>query len=172
MHELHAQGLIGIPPFLLDVDGHVERLHLLERAAIGQQLWTAGDDDRLSRPQRNVLQQIAQDDGVHVTGPNTQAAGLNLGVVQGPGIIRYDIHRLALLPGRYNLTTAVHDSVDPIAYDYHEEAYSFRIVDNGARQAEGFVLLDADWHWLPGAAQSPALFKEFDTQAVRMVAEK
>jgi len=111
-------------------------------------------------------------DGVHVTGPNTQAAGLNLGMVQGPGIIRYDIHRLALLPGRYNLTTAVHDSVDPIAYDYHEEAYSFRIVDNGARQAEGFVLLDADWHWLPGAAQSPALFKEFDTQAVRMVAEK
>ncbi|MBP6016258.1 MAG: ABC transporter ATP-binding protein [Candidatus Promineofilum sp.] len=111
-------------------------------------------------------------DGVHVSGPNTQASGLKLGVVEGRGIVRYEIRRLALLPGRYNLTAAVHDSVEPIAYDYHEEAYSFRIVDSGTPQAEGLVLLDADWQWLPGAARSPAPFEEFDIQAVQMVAEK
>ena len=46
----------------------------------------------------------------------------------------------------------MNDSVDPIAYDYHEEAYSFRVVDNGAPEAEGLVLLDASWKWIPGHA--------------------
>ena len=58
---------------------------------------------------------------------------------------------LALLPGRYNLTAAVHDSVDPVAYDFHQEAYSFRVVENSSLAAEGIVLLDADWQWRPAA---------------------
>ena len=91
-------------------------------------------------------------DGVHITGPNTYAGGLRLGVVKGPGVVRYVIRSLPLLGGRYNLTAAVHDSVDPIAYDYHEEAYSFRVVDSGAPEAEGLVLLDASWKWIPGHA--------------------
>ena len=93
-------------------------------------------------------------DGVHVTGPNTHAAGLELGVVSGPGIVRYDIRALSLLPGRYNLTAAVHDSEAPIAYDYHQEAWSFRVVDGGTPAAEGIVLLDADWQYVPAAPES------------------
>lgn len=107
-------------------------------------------------------------DGVHVTGPNTHSAGLKLGVVSGPGVVRYNIHALPLLPGRYNLTAAVHDSVDPIAYDYHQEAYGFRVVESGAPAAEGIVLLDADWRWTPGApdATHPDHKRDIETAPV------
>ena len=103
-------------------------------------------------------------DGVHVTGPNTHAAGLKLGVVSGPGVVRYDIHALALLPGRYNLTAAVHDSVDPVAYDFHQEAYSFRVVENSSLAAEGIVLLDADWQWRPAAPMMTQPYEQPDAE--------
>ncbi len=86
-------------------------------------------------------------DGLHITGPNTRAGGLALGVVEGPGVVRYAIDRLPLLPGRYRVTAAVHDSARPIAYDYHEEAYSFRIVEGGTAEREGLLALDAKWKW-------------------------
>lgn len=90
---------------------------------------------------------IHSHDGVHITGPNTRTGGLELGIVEGAGTIRYTIHRLPLLPGRYQLTAAVHDSVEPVAYDYHEEAYSFRVVEGGTAEQEGFLALDASWDW-------------------------
>jgi ABC-type polysaccharide/polyol phosphate transport system ATPase subunit len=110
-------------------------------------------------------------DGIHVTGPNTHDAGLKLGVVSGPGIVRYDIHALPLLPGRYNLTAAIHDSVDPIAYDYHQEAYSFRIVESGPPAAEGVILLDADWKWTPGTPNNIQSYdqRDIDTTPVGSV---
>ena len=102
-------------------------------------------------------------DGVHVTGPNTHDAGLKLGVVSGAGVVRYDIHTLPLLPGRYNLTAAVHDSVAPVAYDYHQEAYSFRVIDSGPPAAEGVILLDADWKWMPDAS---VITHPYDSHAI------
>ena len=84
-------------------------------------------------------------DGMHITGPNTRVGGLKLGVVEGPGTIRYTIHRLPLLPGRYQLTAAVHDSVESIAYDFQEEAHSFRVVEGGTEETEGAIVLDATW---------------------------
>ncbi len=88
---------------------------------------------------------IHRHDGTHITGPNNRTGGLKLGTVEGPGSVRYSIHKLPLLPGRYNFTVAVHDSDSPIAYDYHEEAYSFRVVEGGTQESEGLVVLEADW---------------------------
>ncbi len=88
-------------------------------------------------------------DGTHITGPNSRAGGITFGVVEGKGTVRYDIHRLPLLAGRYQLTAAVHDSVDPIAYDYHQAAYSFRVIEGGTEEKEGVVALDASWEWQP-----------------------
>ncbi|HMT20013.1 MAG TPA: ABC transporter ATP-binding protein [Promineifilum sp.] len=99
---------------------------------------------------------LHRQDGVHVSGPNTRAAGLRLGVVAGSGRVRYAVPRLPLLPGRYNLTVAVHDSVDPIAYDYHEEAYSFRVVEGGTDEKEGLLALDASWAYSPARDTAPA----------------
>ncbi len=90
---------------------------------------------------------IHRQDGAHVTGPNSRAGGVTMGVVQGQGLIRYTIDRLPLLPGRYQLTAAVHDSVHPIAYDYHEEGYSFRVIEGGTEETEGLITIDASWKW-------------------------
>lgn len=99
---------------------------------------------------------LHRQDGVHITGPNTRAAGLRLGVVAGSGRVRYEVARLPLLPGRYNVTVAVHDSIDPIAYDYHEEAYGFRVVEGGTDESEGLLALDASWALSPMVEAAPA----------------
>ena len=76
-----------------------------------------------------------------------RAGGLEMGMVEGPGVVRYTIDRLPFLPGRYQLSAAIHDSGHPLAYDYHEEAYAFRIVEGGTAEREGFLALDAAWEW-------------------------
>jgi hypothetical protein len=86
-------------------------------------------------------------DGLHITGPNTRAGGLEMGMVEGPGVVRYTIERLPFLPGRYQISAAIHDSGHPLAYDYHEEAYAFRVVEGGTAEGEGFLALDAAWEW-------------------------
>ena len=105
-------------------------------------------------------------DGMHITGPNTRVGGLKLGVVEGPGTIRYTIHRLPLLPGRYQLTAAVHDSVEPIAYDYQEEAHSFRVVEGGTHETEGAIVLDANWEWDGHAAPVLAMGDDLPAEPV------
>ena len=110
---------------------------------------------------------LLRHDGVHITGPNTHSSGLKLGVVSGPGTVRYAIHHLPLLPGRYHVTAAVHDSVEPIAYDYHEEAYGFRVVARGEPEAEGLLLLDADWQVQPRPAETIAPIGAGDPNAAR-----
>ena len=88
---------------------------------------------------------IYREDGLHVNGPNTNLAGLDLGLVEGKGIVRYCINSLALLPAQYLVTTAVHDSRFPRCYDMHQEAYSFRIKPGGTTEIYGVVQLDAVW---------------------------
>ncbi len=92
---------------------------------------------------------IHRNDGVHITGPNSQTAGLEMGVVEGRGVVRYRIDSLPLLPARYQLTAAIHDSKRPIAYDFHEEAYAFRVVGGGTDETEGILALPASWAWQP-----------------------
>jgi ABC-type polysaccharide/polyol phosphate transport system ATPase subunit len=90
---------------------------------------------------------LYRSDGLHVNGPNTRTGGLELGVVEGAGIVRYFIDRLPLLPGRYQITAAIHDSCKPVAYDFHEEAYAFRVIEGHSPEKEGLIALDATWEW-------------------------
>ncbi len=86
-------------------------------------------------------------DGLHIAGPNTRVGGLAMGVVEGSGVVCYAIEQLPFLPGRYQLSAAIHDSARPHAYDFHEEAYAFRIVEGGTREKEGLLALSASWEW-------------------------
>ncbi|WP_374687976.1 ABC transporter ATP-binding protein [Promineifilum sp.] len=90
---------------------------------------------------------LYRSDGLHINGPNTRTGGLELGVVEGAGVVRYHIDRLPFLPGRYQITAAIHDSFAPIAYDFHEEAYAFRIIESDCPEKEGLIALDAAWDW-------------------------
>ncbi len=90
-------------------------------------------------------------DGTHIMGPNTRLAGVKMGVVQGAGVVRYSLELLPLLPASYRLTAAIHDTQLPRAFDYHEEAYTFRVVAGGAEKQPGLVDLPAHWDWEPAA---------------------
>lgn len=88
---------------------------------------------------------IYREDGVHVSGPNTQMAEIDLGTVEGEGLIQYKIENIPLLPARYKVTTAVHDSRFPHCYDLHKDAYSFKILPGGTQEINGILQLDASW---------------------------
>ncbi len=90
---------------------------------------------------------IYRQDGVHVNGPNTQLAGLQIGIVEGSGMVQYTIDPVPLLPARYKVTVAVHDSRFPHCYDVHKEAYSFRVVPGGTTEMNGLIALPATWSW-------------------------
>ena len=92
---------------------------------------------------------IHRQDGTHVNGPNSQLAGLKMGTVTGSGVVRYEVEELMLLPAQYELTVAIHDSLLSYAYDYHNRAYSFRVVPGGTREVHGLVALPAQWQWEP-----------------------
>jgi ABC-type polysaccharide/polyol phosphate transport system ATPase subunit len=94
---------------------------------------------------------IYRQDGVHVNGPNNRLGGLPMGRVEGEGIVRYCIERLPLLPALYRTTVAVHDSQIARAYDFHEQAYPFRVVAGGTPESEGLVTFAAGWEWQPRA---------------------
>lgn len=93
---------------------------------------------------------LFRQDGIQINGPNTRLAGVEMGRVEGPGVVRYHIERLPLLPARYELTVAVHDSRYPVAYDFHDHAYQFEVVGGGTTEIYGLVVFPARWEWVCG----------------------
>jgi ABC-type polysaccharide/polyol phosphate transport system ATPase subunit len=92
---------------------------------------------------------IYRQDGVHVNGPNNRTGNLSIPLVEGPGVVRYRVEQLPLLPGLYRVTAAVHDSQVARAYDFHEQAYPFRVVSGDSQENEGLILFPAQWQWQP-----------------------
>ncbi len=88
---------------------------------------------------------IHREDGVHLSGPNTQMGGLDLGRLEGRGTIDYAIERLPLLPGRYFLSAAVydHDLITP--FDHRDRFVPLVVVEGGTAERFGLVELPATW---------------------------
>ena len=102
---------------------------------------------RCAAPVANPVFGIAihRDDGVHLTGPNTKHAGVEIGVVQGEGTIDYAIERLPLLPGRYYLSAAVYDRDLTAAYDHRDRFAPLVVIEGGTAERFGVIELDARW---------------------------
>ena len=90
---------------------------------------------------------IFREDGVHVNGPNNRLAGHEIDEINGAGVLRYNIQRLPLLPGEYLVSAAIQDGVMPQAYDFHSQAYRFRVAEGGTPEVQGLIELDATWEW-------------------------
>ena len=88
---------------------------------------------------------IHRDDGAHVTGPNTQMAGLDLGTLAGEGTIDYAIDHLPLLPGRYYLSAAVYDHELITPYDHRDRFVPFVVVEGGTLERFGLIELPGAW---------------------------
>lgn len=92
---------------------------------------------------------IHRRDGVQVSGPNTQFSRVPIDRIEGPGIIRYQIRELPLLPANYVISVAVHDTRYSFTYDHHVKAYEFQVDSAGTRELFGLVEIAATWEWEP-----------------------
>jgi lipopolysaccharide transport system ATP-binding protein len=95
---------------------------------------------------------IHRQDGLHLTGPNTGFANLDMGAVAGEGRVRYTIPSLPLLEGLYHFSVAVVDQNDSEIFDYHDRTYSFRVTNQSQQVKEryGLITLRGEWQHLPG----------------------
>ncbi len=98
---------------------------------------------------------IYRQDGVQVNGPNTNLAGVDMGIIEGPGVVQYHIERLPLLPARYQVSAAVHDRHTHFCYDFHKEAYAFRVAPGGSTELDGLIAMPASWRWHLSSATLP-----------------
>jgi ABC-type polysaccharide/polyol phosphate transport system ATPase subunit len=87
---------------------------------------------------------VYHESGAHVTGPNTQFAGLHIDAVAGDGLVTYRIPCLPLLAGRYKLSVAAVDSDTDEMMDYHERMYDFQVFPTSSER-HGFVTLGGTW---------------------------
>lgn len=94
---------------------------------------------------------IYRQDGVQVNGPNSQFAGLPIDCIEGPGVVRYHIPELPLLPASYVISVAVHDSRYSLTYDHHDKAYHFQVSGGRHREIFGLVQIPATWEWEPAS---------------------
>jgi hypothetical protein len=92
---------------------------------------------------------IHREDGLHINDPNTHAAGMDIEKINGKGTVRYTISDLPLMPANYLITTAIHNAGYPRTYDYHEKAYSFRVIAGGTARQWGAIEIAAVWELQP-----------------------
>lgn len=88
---------------------------------------------------------IFREDGVQVNSPNTQLGRVPTGTLHGRGTIRYEVERISLLPSVYQVTAAVYDRQGIQTYDYHDRAYTFRVVFTTQPETHGLLSLPAKW---------------------------
>jgi len=89
---------------------------------------------RVERPVFGLA--IHRSDGIHITGPNTQFAGLDIPAVEGEGTVTYTVPALPLLAGLYQISVSAHNWEDTEMYDYHyhDRLYAFRILPSAGER--------------------------------------
>ncbi len=90
---------------------------------------------------------IHRQDGLHLTGPNTSHAGLELPELTGKGSIVFHTKALPLLEGLYHVSVAVVNEDDSETFDYHDRLYPFRVVNQGQEHAERYGLVSFNGKW-------------------------
>jgi ABC-2 type transport system ATP-binding protein len=91
--------------------------------------------------------------GQTVTGPNTKDAQLRLDVAKGRGTVDLVVPRLMLLPGTYDLATAVTDDTLQHPFDLRPKAYRFDVVAGAPAERFGVVSLGGSWTVSPEESQ-------------------
>jgi lipopolysaccharide transport system ATP-binding protein len=100
--------------------------------------------ERIDRPQFGLG--IHHVGGFHINGPNTVFSGLDIASVEGEGHIDYVVDSLPLLEGTYLVSVSLYDHEGLDAYDYHHQAYTFRVHVNEALQERyGSFYIPATW---------------------------
>jgi lipopolysaccharide transport system ATP-binding protein len=103
---------------------------------------------RIERPQFGLA--LYEASGFQINGPNTVFGDLDIDAVQGEGYVDYIVDRLPLLEGTYLVSVSLFDYEGVHAYDYHHQAYTFRVRQNDAIQEKyGSLLIPSSWRMGP-----------------------
>jgi lipopolysaccharide transport system ATP-binding protein len=111
---------------------------------------------RIERPIFGLA--VYRNDGVHICGPNTYFAGLDIPYVEGDGEVLYSTDSLRLMEGSYLLSTAVVNEQDTVTYDHQDRLHPFKVRQVGRGERYGLVGLGGSWEWVAdkGADQGQA----------------
>jgi ABC-2 type transport system ATP-binding protein len=83
--------------------------------------------------------------GVSVAGPNTRDVDVVPEKINGTGVVELTIDRVLLLPGTYDITTALYDYSATHPFDHCMHALRFDVEAGAPRQQHGLLALDATW---------------------------
>ncbi len=87
---------------------------------------------------------IYTQEGIHITGPNTQTSGYEISKINGNGLIDFVIANNFLLENSYKLTVNVYRKECAVPYDFKDKKYEFKITNNIKNQF-GNVVVDHYW---------------------------
>jgi hypothetical protein len=90
---------------------------------------------------------VHRSDGLHVCGPNTHFAGLDIPFLEGEGAVFYRVDHLPLMEGTYLISVSAHNRTDTQMYDYHDRLYTFKVRQPGSGECYGLVSLGGEWSW-------------------------
>jgi hypothetical protein len=89
---------------------------------------------------------IHRNDGLHVCGPNTHFAGLDIPFIE-EGDVLYRVAHLPLMEGSYLVSVAAHNQADTVTYDFHDRLYTFKVRQVGRGERYGLVRMGGEWEW-------------------------
>jgi lipopolysaccharide transport system ATP-binding protein len=104
-------------------------------------------DQRISLPVFGLA--ITTEEGLHVTGPNSQFAGQIIDAIEGEGAVTYVVDECPLLPGTFRLTASIYDESCTHPYDYHDRMYALSVEPGDHEERYGVVRLPARWTYEP-----------------------
>jgi Wzt C-terminal domain len=88
--------------------------------------------------------------GATVSSPCTRDVGLVPDSVAGEGWIDVVMHDISLLPGAYDVHTAIHDFNRQHEYDYLHLATRFDVTTGKPYESSGLVTLRPEWQFSEG----------------------
>jgi lipopolysaccharide transport system ATP-binding protein len=95
--------------------------------------------------------------GFHISGPNTVFSGLDIKAIEGEGHIDYVIEQLPLLEGTYLASVSLYDHDGVHAYDFHHQAYTFRVrASSDVKEKYGAFLIPSTWRMGPAGFDGDA----------------
>jgi hypothetical protein len=100
--------------------------------------------ERIEEPQFGLALYHAS--GFHINGPNTVFSGLEIGAIDGQGYIDHVVNHLPLLEGTYLVSVSLYDHQGIHAFDYHHQAYTFRVRRSSTvSERYGSFLIASSW---------------------------
>ena len=87
--------------------------------------------------------------GLHINGPNTRFAGLEIPAIDGTGYVDYHVPVVPLLEGDFELTVVIYDHTMLHAYDHQDRKWPLRVFNTSITEKFGTILIPSHWSWQP-----------------------